>query len=86
MVANNGGDRNSGRADDAASVDAALQHDVARADAGSRTAGGDEEPDDAAPQREPQDRSAGRNASSPVDSQHVDAPTRQDNARGHRQP
>ena len=40
-------------------------------------------------QREAQDRprpSSGRGgAESPVDAQHVDAPKRQDNARGHRQ-
>lgn len=40
-------------------------------------------------QREAQDRpkgSAGRgHAESPVDAQHVDAPKRQDNARGHRE-
>jgi hypothetical protein len=40
-------------------------------------------------QREAQDRSAGKTgegrAKSPVDSMHVDAPNRQDNARGHRQ-
>jgi hypothetical protein len=39
-------------------------------------------------QREAQDRSAGKTgegrARSPVDSMHVDAPNRQDNARGHR--
>ena len=39
--------------------------------------------------REAQDRSASRSgegrARSPVDSMHVDAPNRQDNARGHRQ-
>jgi hypothetical protein len=40
-------------------------------------------------QREAQDRSASRTGSgrakSPVDAMHVDAPTRQKNARGHRQ-
>jgi hypothetical protein len=40
-------------------------------------------------QREAQDRSASKTgegrARSPVDSMHVDAPNRQDNARGHRQ-
>jgi hypothetical protein len=39
-------------------------------------------------QREAQDRSAGKtgegSARSPVDSMHVDAPNRRDNARGHR--
>ena len=39
--------------------------------------------------REAQDRSASRSGSgrakSPVDAMHVDAPKRQDNARGHRQ-
>ena len=33
--------------------------------------------------REAQDRSAGGQAQSPVDSMHVDAPKKQDNARGH---
>jgi hypothetical protein len=40
-------------------------------------------------QREAQDRSASKTgkgrAKSPVDAMHVDAPNRQDNARGHRQ-
>ena len=40
-------------------------------------------------QREAQDRAGGRagegKAESPVDSMHVDAPKKQDNARGHRQ-
>jgi hypothetical protein len=39
--------------------------------------------------REAQDRSKGQpgqgRAQSPIDAQHVDAPKRQDNARGHRQ-
>ena len=34
--------------------------------------------------REAQDRPAGGQAQSPVDSMHVDAPKKQDNARGHR--
>lgn len=33
---------------------------------------------------EAQDRSDGKQAKSPVDSMHVDAPKRQDNERGHR--
>ena len=33
--------------------------------------------------REAQDRSDGGQAQSPVDSMHVDAPKKQDNARGH---
>lgn len=41
------------------------------------------------PKREAQDRAKGETgrgrAESPVDAQHVDAPKRQDNARGHRQ-
>ena len=35
--------------------------------------------------REAQDRPAGGQAQSPVDSMHVDAPKQQDNARGHKQ-
>lgn len=84
MVANNGGDRNG--ADDASSIDAALQHDIGRSGAAAGQPGREAEaaPNDAARQREPQDRSQGRHAGSPVDSQHVDAPKQQDNARGHR--
>jgi hypothetical protein len=37
------------------------------------------------PKREAQDRSDRGHAQSPVDSMHVDAPTQQDNERGHRQ-
>ena len=33
--------------------------------------------------REAQDRAKGESARSPVDSMHVDAPNKQDNARGH---
>ena len=36
-------------------------------------------------EREAQDRSTGEQAKSPVDSMHVDAPKKQDNARGHKQ-
>ena len=35
--------------------------------------------------REAQDRQSGGQAQSPVDSMHVDAPKKQDNARGHAQ-
>lgn len=43
-------------------------------------------PSSDAREREAQDRASGRSgeASSPVDAKHVDAPTEQDNARGHR--
>ena len=49
----------------------------------------EETPDQEVPaelsKREAQDRSGGGQAQSPVDSMHVDAPKKQDNARGHRQ-
>jgi hypothetical protein len=50
-----------------------------------RLVGNDSEIPAEGAQREAQDRpSRGGGAESPVDSMHVDAPKRQDNARGHR--
>ncbi len=42
-------------------------------------------PNDDTGDREAQDRSKGRHASSPVDAMHVDAPKERDDASGHRE-
>lgn len=51
-----------------------------------RDGNGQPVPGDKARKREAQDRSKGASgqATSPVDEQHVDSPTEQDNERGHR--